>query len=288
VNFVQRTPYDDEGALDAIAENRQLRSFPHLQGHVPALKAGYTQYLAVNGDASAVIPIVLPVVAATHLRKHYGSPPQALAHIKTIRRDAAPRSCPMCGSLHSGTIDHFLDKHGHPAFAVFSPNLVPACKCNSLRGPQLIGQNAGERLLHPYFDGVLTERIVAARFTDLGPAPQVETRVVLDSQHPNYAAARFHHDNVVARTAILGYLAGRWAKLILKPGLVVHNLKRNPTDRDNLVALIEDDRDTADNSRDGKNNWDSVMLSGLLDDDVIDWLLAKLLRPGRAPNSALL
>jgi len=36
---------------------------------------------------------------------------------------------------------------------------VPACKCNSKRSTLLIGPNPGERILHPYYDDVLGERL---------------------------------------------------------------------------------------------------------------------------------
>ena len=36
---------DDDAALDALAINHRLKSFPHLQEHVATIKAGYAQYL---------------------------------------------------------------------------------------------------------------------------------------------------------------------------------------------------------------------------------------------------
>jgi len=50
-------------------------------------------------------------------------------------------------------------KTDFPAFAIFGRNLVPACKCNSKRSTLLIGPNPGERILHPYYDDVLGERL---------------------------------------------------------------------------------------------------------------------------------
>lgn len=288
MNFIQRLQYDDDGALDELAENPLLGSYPHLCIHVPTLKAGYAQYLAVNGDATQVTPVILPDNIADYMRRHYKSPPRALDYIKSIRENSDWNTCPMCGSMHSGTLDHFFDKEQHPAFAIFSPNLVPACKCNSLRDACLTGDCPEERLLHPYFDAILNDRLVAARFADLGETPQVETRIILDHEHPSYAAAKFHHDKIVARTAIVRYLISRWSMLLRRPSLVVPDLKNNPVDHDDLVAKIKDERDRIDGYRGGKNNWDSIMLSGLLDEHVIDWLLNRLLRPERQANSTLL
>lgn len=73
--------------------------------------------------------------------------------------------CPMCGSLHSGTLDHIFPQSDYPEFAVFSRNLVPACKCNSKRQNDLLGDGQGERILHPYYDVCLGERLLSARCT---------------------------------------------------------------------------------------------------------------------------
>ncbi|WP_449409867.1 hypothetical protein [Methylobacterium komagatae] len=181
-----------------------------------------------------------------------------------------------------------MDKEDHPAFSVFSQNLVPACKCNSKRLKSLVGPSPGERILHPYFDSVLSDRIVAAYFSDLGAIPRVETRIVLDPADPCFAAAGFHHDSVIMRTGIHGYLMSRWTKFMRQPWLIVPDLRFNPVDRAQLVAIIADERVRNDESRDSKNNWDSVFLSGLLDDHVVDWLYAQLTKPGRLPNGPLL
>lgn len=288
MNKLERPTYDDDAALDALAGNPLLGSHPTLQSHVATLKAAYMQYVAASGDVRAVAPVALPATTATHLRGHYGSPPKALAHIAEIRMRSDSNTCPMCGSLHSGTLDHVMDKEGHPAFSIFSQNLVPACKCNSKRLKPLVGPNPGERILHPYFDSVLSERIVAAYLTDLGAIPRIETRIVLDPINPHFAAASFHHDSVIMRTGIHGYLLSRWAKLMLRPWLIFPELRLNPVDRSEFVSIIGAELVRNDEIRDSKNNWDSVFLSGLLDDHVVDWLYAQLIKPGRLPNGPLL
>ena len=288
MNKLIRPTYDDSSALDALASNKLLGSFPRLKRHLPKLKAGYIQYVAANGDVTAVSPVILPKITARFLRGHYGSPPRALEHITTMRLDSDANTCPMCGSLHSGTLDHLMDKENHPAFAIFAQNLVPACKCNSKRLKPLVGPNAGERILHPYFDTVLAERIVAARFTDLGPVPHVETRIVLDAAHPHHAAAVFHHDSVVMRTAIHRYLGRQWAMLMRRPLLAVSDLRRDPVDRLELQTMIRSERDRIDESRESRNNWDSVFLTGLLDDHVLDWLYGRFCQGDRRPGDTLL
>ena len=142
MNKLDRPIYDDEAALDVLANNPRIGSYPALQLHVATLKAAYTQYCAVNGNVSAVAPVVLPAQIAAHLRGHYKSPPQSLAHIKALRENSSSKTCSMCGSLHGGTLDHLMDKDTYPAFSIFTQNLVPACLCNSKRPAALVGSKS--------------------------------------------------------------------------------------------------------------------------------------------------
>lgn len=68
---------------------------------------------------------------------------------------AAPNGiCPLCGQRTVSTLDHYLAKTLHPAFAVTPANLVPACRdCNA---EKLDHQPscAEEQTLHPYYDNV--------------------------------------------------------------------------------------------------------------------------------------
>lgn len=195
----------------------------------------------------------------------------------------------MCGSFCAGTLDHVMPKGDYPCFSIFGMNLVPACKCNQLR-TGLLSEPAfpGARLLHPYYDDILRERLLTARFRDLGPVPRAGLRAVLDAGHPFRNAVDFHLTNVVRRTHVTDWLAGEWGKLVLKPSLVIRALKANPATRAALVDLLEEERRDIDESTGSKNSWCSMLLSGLLEDNVVDWLFAALSAPGRASNGPLI
>ena len=167
-------------------------------------------------------------------------------------------------------------------------NLVPACKCNQLRTDSLTQPNfPGARLLHPYYDDILRERLLTARFRELGPVPRVGIRAVLDADHPFRNAVDFHLTNVVRRTRVTEWLAGEWCKLVIKPSLVIRSLKMNPATRSALINLLEEERQDIDESTGSKNSWGSMLLSGLLDNAVVDWLFDALSAPGRDPNGPL-
>lgn len=279
--------FDDDAALDALALNRRLKCHPQFSAHVPAIKGGYAQYVAASGDAHNVASVALPEVVEAQLKALYASPSKELPHIDRIREESDANCCPMCGSFHSGTLDHLLPKAGYPVFAIFGPNLVPACLCNSKRTDRVTGA-ADERILHPYFDDVLRERLFVARFEEPGLAPRITLRPLLDPGHPQAAAVRFHMANVIERTSILRYLRTSWTNVLRRPRLAAVELREMPKSRQALADIIATELDRQDDTFGSRNNWRSVFLAGLLDDPTLDWLFAAFKRPGRAPDGPLI
>lgn len=277
--------FDDNAALVALSNNGRLVSFPSLLPHVATMQAAYAQYVAVNGDVTRVNRVALPVAVGGYLRQHYSKPPQALPFISPMRREGEINSCPMCGSLAGGSLDHIMPKEPCPAFSIYSRNLVPACKCNSRRGTVTRGPAPGQRILHPYFDDVLERRLLTARFEDLGIAPRVSLEILLPIREPNYPAVEFHVKTIVKPTPILNYLIREWVKLMQTPGRVSVSLRYNPQSRRELVKILRDERERSDGA--GRNNWESIFYSGLLRPSVTDWLYQRFCRLGRLPNDPL-
>jgi hypothetical protein len=284
---IPRPQVDDGLVLSNLANNRRAGSYPHLQASVGVIQQAYAQYEAVAGNAFTVAPVGITPVTESHLKAHYKSPPKDLRHITTLRLEGEHLICPMCGSSHRGTLDHLLPQDGYGAFAVFSLNLVPACKCNSKRQELLIGPNPGERILHPYFDDCLAERLVKAQFEDLGPVPKISLRLCVDNAHPEYAAIAFHVRSIVQRTAVTGFLSNRWAKLCRQPSLVVRELDVNPPTYDALQHILEKELHLLDDYHEGRNNWYSMFVAGLLDPVVSTWLLQQIHAPGRLADASL-
>jgi len=287
VNKVQSPLYDDSAAFDSLSNNKRLGSYPQLQPLVGTVQAGYAQYAAVNGAPTLVQNQPISDAAAAFLKGHYASPPANLAHITKMRESTEHLQCPMCGSMHSGTLDHYLPKNGFPIFSVFSKNLVPACKCNSKRNETLLGANPGERVLHPYFDDCLGERLVSARFEDMGEVPKVSLILLIPNTHPHHSAISFHVRSIVQRSAVKKYLADRWSSLFRKPSLVVRAFRENISTQVEVQAQLEEERLSLDELHKGKNNWNSIFVSGLLDPPVTAWIAARMALPGRLPDSEL-
>jgi hypothetical protein len=288
MNKIPEPTYDDIQALTDLSVNPKAGSFPDLQADVGPITQGYLQYIAAKGDAFAINPVALTGLNAEYLRAHYKSPPRNLSYITALREDTEHRTCPMCGSLHRGTLDHLLPKNTYGEFSVFSKNLVPACKCNSKRKETLKGLLPNQRILHPYFDKCLAGRLVSAKFEALGAVPRVGLTLVVPTTHPQYAAIDFHFQSIVMRTAVKGYLSEKWSDLVRKPSLVVRDLKRNPATVSELTALLKKERLLLDESHKSKNNWNSVFISGLLEQSVRNWLFVALNAPGRQPDKSLI
>lgn len=287
MNKIQRPDHDDDLAIQALANNRRLASFPNLLPVLNEIRQGYAQYNNVAGNAFNVAPVALTPAQRDFLKAHYQSPPTALDHITHMRLSTEFRACPMCGSLHAGTLDHVLPQSTHGAFSIFSSNLVPACKCNSKRGSDLVGLHPGERILHPYFDQCLADRLLAARFDDLGEIPRISIRLIAGPAHPEYAAISFHADTIVRRTGILGWLGHRWSTMWRRPSTVIPTLNSIPVDQNALAGILQTELDRLDDLNGGKNNWESVFVMGLLDAPVTNWLFQCLTQPGRNPDGAL-
>ncbi|MBP5100033.1 hypothetical protein HUS93_29320, partial [Pseudomonas protegens] len=68
-------------------------------------------------------------------------------------------SCPFCGGDGARTIEHYLPQTSYPEFSIFSLNLMPSCgDCNRKRNASN-AYGAPIKLLHPYFDGALLDKI---------------------------------------------------------------------------------------------------------------------------------
>ena len=72
-----------------------------------------------------------------------------------------------------------------------------------------------------------------------------------------------------------------------KPSLVVRAFAENIATQAEVQAQLEEERAALDDLHKGKNNWNSIFVSGLLDPVVVAWLAARFAAPGRVPDSPL-
>lgn len=286
---ITKPSIDDIDVLDQLCSNTQVDSYPHLKEHLTTLTTAYSVYENFAGNAHRITSITLPGNIKNYLKKHYNSPPKAISHITEIRRESEHLGCPMCGSFSSGSLDHFLPKNSYLEFSIYSHNLVPACKCNSVRGETIIGTNASERILHPYYDECLSERLMTIEIESLGAMPRISLRIIIGNEHPEYDAISFHIRRIVEKTSVIRHMNRMWGKLCIRPSLIVRCLKHNPTSIENLRNILTEELYQLDDYHESKNNWDSIFISGLLQEEVTNWLYEKMTgNPNRQPNSPLI
>lgn len=275
MNKLNKPIFKDYSAFKIISANSNLIHHHALVGKDAFILNAYGKYIKNKGILKINACGVLSDDTAAALRYYYKEPLKCISIIDTIRSDNANSLCPMCGSMHSGTLDHVLPKESYPEFAIFTKNLVPACKCNGFKSAT-IANAAGHRILHPYFDNILSQRLIRAEFTELGSNPIINVRIIISPSSQDYNNVKYHLENVVIKNDINGYLSELWESFYLQPEVVVRGLNNSLNSFDDVLNLLTKELMLLDKKHKGKNNWNSVFVAGLIQPDVINWLLYEL------------
>lgn len=256
---------DDVAILNQIANNPARALHQHPQT-VAAMIAQYARYTAAQGNAAhPQVPVELQLTPAlqTLLKGQYSAPPEELAFIDRIRGSSTD-ACPMCGGTNSSTIDHIFPQGRFAEFAFFSQNLVPACGCNTLRKAALRGDQPGERILHPYFDDCLAERLVRANITSNQgyESPDIELLILVPPAHPARPALDFHLREIVLKTFIRRHWIQLWGKLRYGPE-TYFKLPAGEVTAQGMTEAATRKRQDRDDELGTPNNWDSMLFAGI-------------------------
>ncbi|WP_342320703.1 hypothetical protein AAEY27_11755 [Kosakonia sp. BYX6] len=293
MNRIKLIDLDDQTRLDALAKKSEIIGKigkRTREKDIKNIKLAYDLYKLSHGNPDKILagmadkPISRKMGGA--LAHYYKNPTVDINFIDTMREEFSIRTCPMCGSLGSGTLDHYLPQKHNKAFTIFSLNLVPSCLCNSKKGVRLKGKKTNQRLLHPYFDDCLQQRLVKIDIHHPDTTPTVSSHVLVPQTDADYAAVEFHFDTLVKKKVEM-YALENFIDFCRRPGDLISALQRNPRDKNHLRRIIEDELESKDNYFKSKNNWVSLLLFALLDDNILTWLASKLCAPGREPNSPL-
>lgn len=260
---------DDDNELDKLAGNKKLGSYPELQNNSAVIKQQYQEYLNKEGDAWAMASCNLPAELQTSLKAHYGQPPKdRLQFLDELRRNLSPDICPMCGGLGTGTIDHYLPKNNYAEFAIFSKNLIPACSCNSLRKTTVKGDLEPERVIHPYYDKFLEDRLYQAVFEGDYKTPSISVKIE-NINHPQIEILKFHLEEVVLKNHIISWLEKRWGDLSRRPHKILgFLLPKGEIDGLELKTCICSYVEVKDDEYETPNNWWSIFYYGLKTDQI--------------------
>ncbi|HAS6153931.1 TPA: hypothetical protein I7180_21230 [Vibrio vulnificus] len=259
---------DDLGCLDALAENDSLvkTSYPELRNQKQVLIQAYNEYEIHCGNPWLITTPVIDEKLKSGLLSHYSSPPKVIDYLDRIK-DSSPDVCPMCGGFKPFTRDHILPKSDYQIWAIFSKNLVAACDCNLKRGTALKGNAATQaRVLHPYFDDFMSERLLSCQITPRNNYRWFDIRIIyVNPNHPEIASIEYHTNNIVIKSGIKKWIRGQLGKLNERPSNVIQTLpKRRPITEEKLIEGIEDCLERNDDLTGTKNNWLSIFCHGLL------------------------
>ncbi|RTR38436.1 HNH endonuclease [Shewanella canadensis] len=263
--------------LDELAENDSLHktTFPELRDQKQVLIQAYNDYVVNCGNPWSIAVPAINDKLKSGLLSHYSSPPVSIDYLDRIK-DSSPDVCPMCGGFKPFTRDHILPKSDYQAWAIFSKNLVPACDCNLKRGTALKGNIATQaRVLHPYFDDVLADRLLSCKITHRSNYRWFDLDIVyVNPIHPEIASIKYHTRNIVIKSGVEKWLKGQLTKLKERPSTVIQTLpKRRPLTEERVREGIEDCLDRNDELTGSKNNWLSILCHGLLNSDgMVHWL----------------
>lgn len=193
---------------DAVVQ--KLAKKPEWSAAVNSWLAAYQQYRSHGGNPFQVKAekfdpdVSAPQYALYDSRKSAG-------RISRLRKREGIRSCPMCGSPGTGTLDHYLPRDSYPEFSVMLANLVPTCShCNTGGKGKVVHGKSPERFIHPYYDTWaktpiwmvrIEHPLAAATFTPVPMAtlPPKKQKIV-----------RFHLDKVLKDQFRLS-MANRWS-----------------------------------------------------------------------------
>lgn len=172
---------------------------------------------------------------------------------------AAADECPLCGRPDVTTLDHYLSKSSHNAFAVNPANLVPACDpCNRAKGEKQ------SRVLHLYYDHLAErERWLHAeiRPEPSGRPPAVTFTVRPPDHWPDELIERVHNHFGIFQ---LGILYRKWASGHLT------SMRYNLVDsRESGSAAVRRllERSAQGDLRKGINSWQVTLFTALAASD---------------------
>ena len=262
--------YDDVDIVRRLAQKDNLASYPLLGQNLQIIELEYMHYGAVGGDANRLHrPLALDAALKQGLQDDYGKKLKDLAYITEIRKNLSKDVCPMCGSFSTGQVDHFIPKSEYPEFSLFSRNLVPVCACNQKKS-KTYGDGVGGRMLHPYYDPELNERVAYIEFSGDVAAPDVEVEIVLRFKTNQYI--KYHIDSVLRKTEILNWAGGEWSK-IQKQARSIFYAPEGKLKKSDVKLLLEQVFLKSDRYYGTPNNWKSMFYYGLtLKEDYFEYI----------------
>lgn len=267
-------PVDDSAALGGLTKRgTHVRA---VLSRSAEIESRYAAYLKSQGNPWVIQKVKDFDGLKPSLLSLYGSPPVGFEFISALRQSMTG-ACPICGRDALGTLDHYLPKEDFCEFAVYSRNLVPACdRCNNKRRNLVKGSVPGERLVHPYFDAFLEQRVISIHAEPPWIAPLL-TAISVNVQGDDARVVEWHIQNIIVPSGIIPYVIDLWGKLIAKPSLV---LNCTPQTANDVVQQLLRQAALEEHLASSPNSWRSAFYFGISQSPgAAEYLLALLQAP---------
>ena len=142
-----------EGAAGLIASE--------AEAYVRAAEGGVLHSIPTHPSVSGIVSTTeMASLYTNHLASRRGVARATYDRLLVLPRNG---TCPLCAARMVSTLDHYLPKSTHPAYAVTPINLVACCSdCNFLKDEHRPSGPA-DQFIHPYFDNVEADRVAPRR-----------------------------------------------------------------------------------------------------------------------------
>jgi len=249
------------------AEIKRLARSSSWKPHEKAWLAAYDAYRADQGNPFKVTPHNFGPGVGDQQYKLYDSR-RSSGELDRMRRKKGFLSCPVCGSLGTGTLDHCLPRVSYPEFSIMRANLVQACPyCNTEKGEVVHGDEP-KRFLHPYFDQWAGQAIWYVQVVPPFEAAQFLPRPLPSLEGARRHIVEFHLEKVLGSAFNLA-MENEWSSIPLQL-----KIREPDVTSASVVKKIGEDFRVA--SAKGVNSWFAALLRGIRQDPAaLDYLQRK-------------
>jgi hypothetical protein len=148
-----------EGAAGLIARE--------AEAYARAAEGGILHSIPTHPSVSGIVSTTeMTSLYTNHLASRRGVARATYDRLLVLPRNG---TCPLCAVRTVSTLDHYLPKSTHPAYAVTPINLVACCSdCNFLKDEHRPSGPA-DQFIHPYFDNVEADQWLHAQVLETSP-----------------------------------------------------------------------------------------------------------------------
>lgn len=244
------TETEDDNVVKTICKD------PDWEDHLEDWLAAYSAYRECGGNPWLVEPVHFDGPVREKMYALYTSKRKSAA-LSAIR-DTQLSSCPMCGSLSTGDLDHHLPREIFSEFSIMRANLIPACThCNSGSKGMTYRGDDPERFIHPYFDAWAADPLWLVEIQPPYEAASFQACPLPGLDPDRRTIVQFHLNNVLGKQFSRS-MRSLWGSYPRSLSIVL-----TAYDIESVASEIEKDLRRTVVSR-GANAWDTAFFRGLL------------------------